>query len=363
MRIIVLTCLFVTPCVFAQPQANNAKPPVTVASPGQPVPAQPPRVVAAEETVLTIHGLCPAGPNGTPAKKSDCTTAMTRSQFEGFIAAINVTNQNYTPPALKNLATGYINVLALAEAGEEAGVDKDPRFQEIMRVERNRALAEAYRRYLREKYSNPPQQEIEKYYNDNLSKFDQTRIERILIPRMNPRGAPGKPGEFEKNARKVADEMRERAAHGEDMTALQEEAYKSLGIQTMPPQTELPSSYKIAQTAAQQDVKALKPGEVTRVELELSGFTIYKLRSKSTLTLEQAKPQIIKEMSEKNIDAALRAATDGVRADYNEDFFNPKIPLAPNPRVIPGSVPTGSSNVRMVPAPANVPQQTPTKPK
>lgn len=351
MRSVTLISLFAATSLLAQPKPSNPPsqqqaPAASAARPAVPVPAIS---VPQDAPVVTVHGLCPAGPNGTPAKKDDCTTILTRAQFESFIASINVTNQPYSPPAQRNLAAGYINVMALAEAAEQAGVDKDPRFQEIMKVARNRALADAYRRYLQEKYGNPSQQEIEKYYNDNLSKFDQVKIERILVPRVNPKNSQDKSGEFEKRARKVADEIRERAAHGEDISSLQAEVYKALNIQAMPPQTELPASFKIAQTGAQQDVNALKPGEVTRVEVELSGFTIYKLRSKNTLTVEQARNQIVRELSEKNIDAALKAATAGIKTDFSEDYFNPKMPFTPNPRVVPGSVPTGHTGIQMAP--------------
>ena len=362
MRSVALTCLLsATSLLLAQPKPGSSQQPPTASAARPPIPV-PPTTVAADAPVVTVHGLCPAGPSGTPAKKDDCTTVLTRSQFESFIASINVTNQAYTPAAQRNLASGYINVMALAEAAEEAGVDKDPRFQEIMKVERNRALADAYHRYLREKYGNPSQQEIEQYYKDNLARFDQVKIERILIPRVNPKRPQDRPGEFEKRAREVADAIRERAAHGEDIGSLQAEAYKELALQTMPPQTELPPSYKIAQTGAQQDVNALKPGEVTKVEVELSGFTIYKLKSRNTLTVEQAKNQIVKELSEKNIDHALKAATGGIKTDFNEDFFNPKMPFMPNPRVLPGSVPTGHTGTQMV-LPPSQSSQPPAAPK
>ncbi len=360
MRSVALTCLLsATSLLLAQPKPSSPQP--STASATRPMPV-PPTTVAADAPVVTVHGLCPAGPSGTPAKKEDCTTVLTRSQFESFIASINVTNQTYTPAAQRNLASGYINVMALAEAAEEAGVDKDPRFQEIMKVARNRSLADAYHRYLQEKYGNPSQQEIEQYYKDNLARFDQVKIERILIPRVNPKRPQDRPGEFEKRARQVADAIRERAAHGEDISALQAEAYKELALQTMPPQTDLPPNYKIAQTGAQQDVNALKPGEVTKVEVELSGFTIYKLKSRNTLTVDQARNQIVKELSEKNIDHALKAATGGIKADFNEEFFNPKMPFMANPRVLPGSVPTGHTGTQMV-LPPSQSSQTPAAPK
>ena len=275
---------------------------------------------------------------------------LTRAQFETMVSAINVTNQTFTKPALRNLGTNYVTVLALAEAGEKAGVEKDPRFQEFMKIARARALADAYRRYLQEKYSNPSNDEIAEYYKQNISKFDQVKIDRILVPRANPKRPQDNREEWEKKARQVAAEVRERAAKGEDMTTLQAEAYTSLGIQAMPPQTEMNPNQRAAfLPAVQQDINALKPGEVTKVEFEPSGFNIYKLRSRTTIPLEQAKATIVTELSQKNVDAALKAATGHVHSDFNEQFFNPGPTPPPSNRrvpasmVSPGNPPTGST--------------------
>ncbi|MGH9635104.1 MAG: FtsX-like permease family protein [Candidatus Angelobacter sp.] len=43
-------------------------------------------------------------------------------------------NTNFPPPALRGFATNYANILALAKAGETVGVDKDPRFLDLMTI-------------------------------------------------------------------------------------------------------------------------------------------------------------------------------------------------------------------------------------
>lgn len=360
-RILLVICVLTVTPLLAQPQGSgagaqapphpqNTQAPAPVSAGSRPqLPVQPPQPVAPDAAVVTIHGLCPAGQNTAGEKSDACTVVLTRQQFETMVSSINVTNQTFTPAALRSLAAGYVTVLALADAGEKAGVDKDPRFQEFMRVARTRALADAYRRSLQEKYSNPSPEEIEAYYKQNMSKFEQIKIDRILVPKVNPMRSQDKPAEFEKKARELAAEIRERAGRGEDISSLQAEVYKSLGIQAMPPQTEMnPTQMRALQGAVQQDVNALKPGEVTKVEIELSGFNIYKLRSKNTLSLEQARNQIVHELSQKNFDAALKSATGGVHPDFNEQFFNPHpVGMGPAPRVSPGNVSTGHTGVHV----------------
>jgi hypothetical protein len=247
-------------------------------------------------------------------------------------------------------------------------MEKDPRFQEFMAVARTRALAETYRRYLEDKYANPSPQEIEDYYKQNASNYEVSQIERILIPKVNPLRSTDKPADFEKKAHALADQIRDRAAKGEDIFSLQAEGYKTLGIKTMPPQTEMnPVQVRLLPKPVRADVDALKPGEVTKVETEASGFNIYKLRTRKTLSLEEARPQIVHELAQKNIDAALKAVTGAVHTDFNEDFFSarggarppqlPGLPLRPGTQVNVHPVPAPGSGVTRNSSPAS--QQSP----
>src|ERR1051325_8927406 len=118
-----------------------------------------------------------------------------------------------------------------------------------------------------------------------------------------------------------------------------------------PPQTELPVNPRPTFPAnIEQDIKALKPGEVTRVEFEPSGFNIYKLRGRNTLALDQARPQIVREISQQKVDAALKSATSGISSDLNEQYFNPRAtggvqpPRVPARMLPPGAVQSNRPN-------------------
>jgi hypothetical protein len=324
----------------ATPTAQSSQPPAAVGSQPQPVLPAP---VAPDAPVLTVHGVCPAGQTATPEKPESCTLVLTRTQFEALVSSLNVNNQAYAPPALRGFATNYATILGLAKAAENVGVDKDPRFLDLMKIARARALAESYRRYLQEKYGNPSADEIAAYYQQNVSKFEQMKIERIHIPKVDPTRPQDRRPEFEKKARQLAADIRERAARGEDVTSLQAEVYKTLGLKTQPPQTELSVSPKPTFPAnVEQEINALKAGEVTKVEFEPSGFNIYKVRVRNTVPLEQAKGQIVREISQKNIDDALKAATSGVHSDLNEQYFDLRR-ASPPPRIPARMLPPGSA--------------------
>lgn len=351
------------------PSAQGPQP--SAAAGSRPQPPQPPVPIAPDAPVITIHGICPAGQTAVGEKSDSCSMVLTRTQFETLVTSINTTNQTYTMPALRSLAGGYVTVLTLADAAEKAGVDKDPRFQEQMKVTRARALADAYRRYLQEKYANPSPEEIAEYYKQNISRFEQQKIDRIMVPRVNPKRPQDKRAEWEKKARELAAAVRERAARGEDVVALQVEVYKTLGLNdAQPPQTEIPGKAAFS-PAVDQDIKALKPGEVTKVELEPSGFNIYKLRLRSTMPLEAAGAQLVKEYSQQKIDAELKSVTGRVHSDFNEQYFDPHTSGGPRPQRVPsrvgplGNAPMGNAPQANVPAgrPSQPPAQQPTPPK
>ena len=323
------------------PSAQSSQPPATVVNKPQPV--QPVAPVAPDAPVLTVHGICPAGQSAPADKPDACTMVLTRAQFEALVSSLNVNNTNFPPPALRGFATDYAKILALANAGEKAGVEKDPRFQDLMRITRARVLAESYRRSLHEKYANPSDEEVAAYYQQNVEKFGQTKIDRIHVPKVDPTRPQDRRPEFEKKAKQLAADIRERAARGEDVTSLQVEVYKTLGLKAQPPQTELSVNPKPTFPAnIEQEINALKAGEVTKVEFEPSGFNIYKVRSRNTIPLELARAQIVREISQKNVDDALKAATSNVKSDLNEQYFSlqhaappQRIPARPLP---PGAI-------------------------
>ena len=359
-RIFIVSLLTGT-CAFAQTPVSPAQPlsrlPVTqqVAPPTLP-PSFNPDSVAPNVAVVVIHGVCPrdAAPAKTgPAKdgsgKADtCQTVITKEQFTTMLSGMNLAAQISNPAAMRNFAEGYSQLLALANEGEKAGAENDPRFQELMRIARVRALADSYRHSLDEKYNNPSQQEIEAYYNENIAKYDSFKVERIIVPSINPSRTPAARAESEKKIQQLASEIRERAARGEETQKLQDEVYKTLALPSTP-KTDLGIKRRgTLPSGIEKDLLALKPGEVTKLETEMSGFNIYKLRSRDTIPLEYVKAEITHDLHQKNLEIALKAVTGNVHPELNEQFFgapgrtggpilrNPQSPSAPgNP--MPGA--------------------------
>lgn len=325
----------------------QAPPQVSPNAPNPPAAAaQPPRLAGPAElpsdaVVITIHGVCPAAKGGASASSAPCVTKITKDQFDTIVSAmtLNTPGQALTAAAMRNFAESYVQSLTLANAAEKAGVDQDPRFQELMNIVRLRILADAYRHSLQEKYTNPSPQEIEAEYRRNPGKFDQVALDRIFIPKFNPKSPSENRTAFEEKARQLAGQIRERAAKGEELGKLQAEAYQSLGL--APPLTTDIGTRRTTglPPALQEEISGLKAGAVTQVASEPAGFAIYKVRSRATLPLDEVKGEIVRAVYQKKMDEALKAVQSRVHAEFEEQFFGPKGPPIAPPAAKPVRVP------------------------
>jgi parvulin-like peptidyl-prolyl isomerase len=324
------------------------------------------------DPVITVNGVCNTAPRrtaaGMAAKKTaagtastgPCRTVVTKAQFERIVDALNSTNQTIPPAMRRNLAQAYAELLAFGQAAEKAGVDKDPRFAELMRLVRLRTLADFYRRSLEEKNRNASPQEIQSYYNQNLPKYEEIKLSRIFIPAKNP-GAATK-DDWEKKAAETANELHDRAVKGEDFEKLQKEAYTTLGLTINPPSTTVGTRRRGMLTPQEeQELFALKPGEVSKVEQEPAGYIIYKVESKQTLPLEQVKDEISREIFRQKMEAQMKSVNAGVKADLNDKYFGPA--GAPPTGPVSRPQPPGAVEPRQFPpATAPKPSSTPAAP-
>ena len=324
---ILLVSLLTGASAFAQTAGAPAEQPLTgapgpqAAPPPIQQPAYNPDNVPPDAAVVVVHGVCPN--NAAPANPDACKMVITKQQFIAMLGGMNVASQLSTPSAMRSFAESYSQLLALASAGEKAGAESDPRFQELMRIARIRALADTYRHSLDEKYSNPSQQEIEAYYKENIDKYEALKVERIIVPTANFNRTPAARAEYDKKIQQLAADIRERAAKGEETQKLQDEAYKVLNLPASP-RTDLGLKRRGGLPAAiEKDLFGLKPGEVTKLESEPSGLNVYKLRSRDTIPVESVKGEIVRDLHKKNMEEAIKSVTGAVHPELNDQFFGP----------------------------------------
>jgi hypothetical protein len=298
-------------------------------APTQPKPVPPiqeqtfhPERVGPDTVVVDIQGIC-SGVGNDATTKSPCATTISRSQFDAMFNAIGVNGPNPTAAARKSFAESYAQTLALADAAQKAGIEKDPDFTELMKVVRVRILGEVYRRSLETKYGTPSEDDIQKYFKENTAKFETVKVDRVIIPKISGRKVSGTAEDAVKFVNNLANEIRERAVKGEDMTVLQADAYKKLSLPA-PPNSDMGSRRRGTLPAAVEgDIFSLKPGEVTKLEVEPSGFTIYRLRSRDIPSVDSVRGEIQKDLHMKNVETTIKAVMDSVHTNLNLDYFTP----------------------------------------
>lgn len=367
---------------MAESQSSSTAPKPRTAPPGQASAAKKSPSSAAQsasgpsESVITIDGLCSApaagrAPVAAPAP-ANCKTVITKQQFEDLLNVVNPNHQPIPAAQRQQLAQRYVDLLIFADAARKAGIEKKPQFQEAIRVQRMAVLQQVFLQDLEEQYKTPSADEIEKFYKDNVSKFEEVKLHRIAIPKTNPAGQ-GDKEEFEKKAQQVANDTREQAAKGEDPDKLQKAAYDSLGLTNPPGSTDFGKRKRgLFPPAEEQDIFALQAGGVTKVETGPAGFTIWKVDEKQTIPLDQVREEISRNLSQQKMRAKVDSIKAGVHPDFNKAYFapppTPGMPTghpgaAVNPNSLPSApTPKAGTPGNAVPPPSAVPPGAPSTP-
>lgn len=347
-------CLLLVTMAFGQATQPSAPPAGAKAEPGAnaptaaPAPAAPQVEVGPNDPVLTIKGFCP----DSKLQGDACKTVITRAQFDKLVDAL----QPNMPPAIRrNLANKYSIMLRMSTEAEKRGLDKQPKFDETMHFARIQILSGQLSHALQEDAGKISDSDLEDYYKKNQASFEQATFAKLFVPHTKqiPPPAPLKPGAKatapvipteaqqkagEETMKKVSAEMRARLAKGEDADKLQKEAYVDAGLPGNPPKTEADKVRRTNLPATHKSVMDLKPGEVSEVIAEQSGYYIYKMISKDTLPLDAVKEEIRSALSSKRYRDSMDSFQNNV--DMNDAYFGPNQNTAgPAPRRGPKAPP------------------------
>jgi hypothetical protein len=120
----------------------------------------------------------------------------------------------------------------------------------------------------------------------------------------------------------VATDLRARAARGADPDELEAQAYTAARILGTAPHTRLENVRRTTLPPTHEKVMDLGPGEVSEVLSDPDGgHFIYKMIGRSTLSLQQAQPEIRRQLAEERYRQAARRFSDDVV--FNDAYFAP----------------------------------------
>ena len=291
-----------------------------VAQPSPPVAQKlvEPAPLTSVDPVLSIRGVCHE-PEDKAFTAGDCSLTVSRQQFEDLISILSP-DRHVTPEMKRHLAETYAALLAFDSAARELGLDQSSEYQTKIRWLESKTLGDLLRRRLEKESNAVTEAEIDVYYRERLAEFEEVRLRRLVLPRSNL--VAGERQKLELDAQRIAVELRERAAHGEDMDQLQREGYQALGFSGLPPATDMGTRRKAnLPSEASEEIFALRPGDVSKVENETYSFVIYKVETKSRPSRERVKDEIIRELSKEKLERALKNVTERVRAELNKKYF------------------------------------------
>ena len=378
MRMSWLVCVLLGTLAWGQ-AAQSAPPPQPAQGPAgnQQTPADTSASVPDDAAVLTITGVCPSQAKGSAANASaDCKTIITKAEFEKLVNALA---PNATPQQKKQLAGVLPRIMAMSNQAKELGMDQTEQYTQTIEFAKMQVLSNQLQRKMQEEAAEVSDADIEKYYKDNPDAFEQYNLDRIFVPRAKQVEAEAadddeknekltaeqkktkedaeqaKKQENEKAMTQLAEKLRTRAAAGEDIAKLQKEAFAASGMKIEAPTVNLPSVRRNGLPQAHSVAFDLKPGEVSQVLSDAGGHYIYKMNSKTTMPLDQAKTEIKGRLQNDR----LREKTEKLNASFssvtNEAYFGPggvgptPPPRMPRPR--PGVPPTAPPAAGQAPAP------------
>jgi hypothetical protein len=317
--------------------ASPSKPPAPPKAPtashatatGGPAAATVPRDAA----VITIPGLCDKAPVDK-SKPGDCKTVVTRAEFELLVDTVA---PSIAPPARKQLATQYGVALVMVHKAHQMGLDRGPKFEELMRVARIGVLTKELSQNMQDEAGHVSDQDVESYYHKNEPAFQEVDLQRIYIPRSKqpPEGskqsaeAKDKPGgddakktqaESEETLKKVAETLRAKAAAGEDFDKLQEEAATAADFKGKPP-TKLGKVRRTSLPPNQAEVLDLKSGDTSQLISTPNGYLIYKVGEKDTLPLDKVHDEIVSTLRAQRIQDAMQGIQQSATPELNEKYF------------------------------------------
>jgi parvulin-like peptidyl-prolyl isomerase len=267
------------------------------------------QTVDPSDPVLQIRGLCPDG----------CNVALTRQEFQALMRIV-APDRDVTASMQQSIAKAYGEVLALDRAARESGIESSQEYRDKIQWLQLKTRAELFRRRLEKESEVVSAAEIATYYRENLPRFEQVKLRRLVLPRSS--FAAADPQKFERDVKRIAAGLRERAARGEDLDRLQKEGYEALAFGGAPPSTEV-GNRRRADLGADvvEEIFSLRSGEVSKVQEEKFSLVIYRVEGKWTVPEEEVREEIHREIAHQKLERALKDITGNVRTELDGKYL------------------------------------------
>src|SRR5262249_53009435 len=192
------------------------------------------------------------------------------------------------------------------------------------------------------------------YYKQHTGDFKAISFDKLYVPKqkvIDPSALkPNDPEVQKKREASVAemkaeaDKLRGRAAAGEDITKLQQEAYDLAGVKQTAQSTRMENQRKSNVLASDASIFELKPGEVSQVFDDPAGFMVYKIAEIKDLPVASVHDEIARALQGQKLKAAIDSLQNSVRTTLDESYFaTSAAPTLRNPNELPVQNPSSSA--------------------
>lgn len=311
--------------ISAGAQSLGGYGPAQVATPGGDTTVKLPstETLPRDYPVLTLHGICAA--TAGAAKPADCKTIITRAEFEKLVNALNPAMSKYER---RQLADNYGHILTLSHEAIKRGLDKDPKVLERLRYTRLRILAGEMATDIYEEAMRTPDSEVARYYEEHKESFRRYWLQRIFVPKEKQGELAGKdPENGASELRALADQVRARAAAGEDFGKLQKEVTATSGI-TGEMDINLKDISRRGVPEAHKQVFTLDAGTVSPVITDETGYYVYRIASSEIPPLKEVRQLALTEIQASKQAKAFQKIEDATKPDVNAAYFDKYEPPA-----------------------------------
>jgi hypothetical protein len=249
-------------------------------------------------------------------------TTVTKAQFEKLTTALK---PDMSADQKRNFAQHYGTLLVFANAGRSLGLENDPKFQLILQFATNQILVDTLREHYTDEFAHPSDQQINDYYKQNSKKYSEAKLQRVIIPRVQPGGDKPKPSEADEKT--YVDQVRQKWAAGGDPTKLQNEAFEHAGLKAPSPDVNVGDKRPGSLPTAHDTVFELKQGDISQPYSDASAFYLYKVISVRDIPVSEVKDSIAHTLSQQELKDKLESINASVTPVLNDTYFGP--PTAP----------------------------------
>lgn len=272
----------------------------------------------AEAPVIMLKGACLDAQGKEVVRTLDqtgCHNAVTRAQFEKLTHALF---PELNPTLRRSFATTLARMLAYSNEAQRKGLDRSADYQDLLQFARLQVLAQLAARQTQESALKITPAEIQKYYNDNKANFEEYTLQRVIVPK---RPASKEQPVDEAAEKAFAEKIRQRWEAGEDPDKLQKEAFERASNKSAPPPVDLGMRRKGTLSPAQSAVYDLKPGQISQIFPDPSGFFIFKVLRRDTAALEKYEDEIRRTLRGQRLQAENERLMKQTTVELNESYF------------------------------------------